>query len=159
MFADLETLIINEQISNIEIVELYKATSEALSKDCEICNDVPQIEELRNVTRSIHEKLEFIMISEKKRTNVSSGICNENRFPISNDSQEKQDKFQYWNLYRESISNSVTISDKKQEKFQYGNLYTESITNSVMISEKKMRNFSTDVMKLKQKKQLMVSVF
>ena len=58
MFRDLETLIQKEEISNIEIVELYKVTSEALSKDCEICDDVPEIEELRKVTKSIHEKLE-----------------------------------------------------------------------------------------------------
>ena len=70
MFADLETLVINEQISNIEIVELYKATSEALSKDCEICNDVPEIEELRNLTRSIHEELEKIMMSENLTTSI-----------------------------------------------------------------------------------------
>ena len=34
-----------EEISNIEIIELYKITSEAQSKDCEICDDVPEIDE------------------------------------------------------------------------------------------------------------------
>ena len=68
LFNDLEILVENDKISNIEIVELYKVTSEALSEDCEICNDIPEIEELRNVTRSIHERLEIIMISENITT-------------------------------------------------------------------------------------------
>ena len=64
MFEDLETLIENDKISIVEIVELYKVTSEALNEDCRLCNDVPEIHKLRNITISIHEKLEHIMISE-----------------------------------------------------------------------------------------------
>ena len=64
MFEDLEKLIENDQISIVEVVELYKVTSDALSEDCRICNDIPEIHELRNITISVHKKLENIMISE-----------------------------------------------------------------------------------------------
>ena len=70
LFEDLYTLIKNDEISNIEVVELYKSTSSALSEDCQICNDVQEIEELRNLTRSIHEELEKIMMSENITTSV-----------------------------------------------------------------------------------------
>ena len=51
---------------------MYKATSSALSEDCLICDDVPEIEELKNLTRSIHDKLENIMMSENITTPVIS---------------------------------------------------------------------------------------
>ena len=64
LFQELKTLIQNDEISNIEVVELYKATSEALSEDCILCNTTQEIEELRNQTKSIHKKLTQIMLSE-----------------------------------------------------------------------------------------------
>ncbi len=72
MFEDLETLIENDSISNIEVVELYKSTSLALDEDCKRCDDVPEIEELRNLTKSIHEKLSDIMMSENLTSSVST---------------------------------------------------------------------------------------
>ena len=64
LFQELEILVENDEISNIEVVELYKVTSLALSEDCILCDDIPEIEELRDKTRIIHNKLEKIMISE-----------------------------------------------------------------------------------------------
>ena len=64
LFEELESLIQNEEISNVEVVELYNVTSFALSEDCVLCNNTPEIEELRNMTRSIHEQLMLIMMSE-----------------------------------------------------------------------------------------------
>ena len=50
------------------MVELFKVTSLALSEDCILCDDIPEIEELRIKTRSIHDKLQHIMLSENITT-------------------------------------------------------------------------------------------
>ena len=64
LFQELETLLKNDEISNIEVVELYKATSSALSEDCKLCSNTTEIEELRKQTQSAHEKLTQIMLFE-----------------------------------------------------------------------------------------------
>ena len=72
MLEDLENLIENDKLSNIEIDQVFKSTTMALSEDCERCDDVPEIEALRNLTHSIHETLSDIMMSEENITTPAS---------------------------------------------------------------------------------------
>ena len=72
LFEEIETLIKNDSISNIEVVELFEVTTLALSEDCELCYDTPEIEELRDKTRSMHAKLSEIMMSENSTSTETS---------------------------------------------------------------------------------------
>ena len=64
MFGDLKQLIINDEISVIDVVELYKVTYFALREDCVLCSNNKEIEKLRDQTKRIHWKLKRIMKSE-----------------------------------------------------------------------------------------------
>ena len=109
LFQELKTLIQNDEISNIEVVELYKSTSLALSEDCILCNDTREIEELRNQTKSIHEKLTQIMLSE----NITSpGSTRKKRSP-SFISLESEQKFKEVAL--EDTSEAIKTAEKIPE--------------------------------------------
>ena len=64
LFGDLKKLLIYDEISHIDVVELYKVIHFALREDCILCNNNKEIEELRNQTKIIYKKLRFIMKSE-----------------------------------------------------------------------------------------------
>ena len=64
MFEDLVELINNDEISHIDVVELFKVTYFALREDCILCSNNTEIAKLRDETKRIHQKLKYIMKSE-----------------------------------------------------------------------------------------------
>ena len=64
MFEDLKSLIIEDEISNIDVVEFYKVTYFILREDCMSCDYSKEMEELRDETISIHRSLKKLMKSE-----------------------------------------------------------------------------------------------
>ena len=126
-FQELGTLIQDKKISNVEVVELYKATSLALSEDCILCHDTPEIEELRNETKSIHEKLSQIMLSE----NITSpGSTRKKRSP-SFISLESDKKFKEIALEKtsEAIKIAKKIPDTVMGKIDFNSTIVESLGN------------------------------
>ena len=64
MFEDLVQLINNDEISLIDVVELFKVTYFALKEDCILCSNNTEIAKLRDETKRIHQKLKYIVKSE-----------------------------------------------------------------------------------------------
>ena len=65
MFKNIEAAIIADEISHLDVVEMYRVTSLALREDCEICNDVEEIKKLRDYTMSVHKTLKKLLDSIK----------------------------------------------------------------------------------------------
>ena len=57
-------LIENDEISDIDVVELYKVTYFALKEDCVLCNNDETIVTFRDEARDAHRRLKHIMKSE-----------------------------------------------------------------------------------------------
>ena len=54
MFKNIEAAIIADEISHLDVVEMYRVTSLALREDCEICNDSKELRKLKQLS-SIHQ--------------------------------------------------------------------------------------------------------
>ena len=57
LFGDLDTLIKRDFISQEDIVQTYKLTSQATREDCTICNNQPDLDKLSLFTESVHKEL------------------------------------------------------------------------------------------------------
>ena len=65
MFKDIENGILNDDITELDVVELYRITSLVLEEDCGVCDHSPEIEELRNFTMHVHGILESLIGSDQ----------------------------------------------------------------------------------------------
>ena len=61
LFGDLDTLIKRDFISQEDIVQTYKLTSQATREDCTICNNQPDLDKLSLFTESVHKELESLI--------------------------------------------------------------------------------------------------
>ena len=64
VFEDLKKLLTDDEISQIDVVGIYKVTHFALREDCILCTNIPEMEEFRDKTREIYQKLRHMMKSE-----------------------------------------------------------------------------------------------
>ena len=68
MFKDIENGILADDITELDVVELYRITSFVLEEDCSVCDHSPEIEELRNFTLTVHGILENLIGSDQFRS-------------------------------------------------------------------------------------------
>ena len=68
MFKDIENGILADDITELDVVELYRITSFVLEDDCSVCDHSPEIEELRNFTLTVHGILENLIGSDQFRS-------------------------------------------------------------------------------------------
>ena len=64
MFEDLVTLIEKDDISDIDVVELYKVTFYVLREDCMLCDNSKEIGELKKQVKLTHRKLKELLKSK-----------------------------------------------------------------------------------------------
>ena len=84
MLKDVKDLIENDEISDIDVVELYKVTYFALKEDCELCNNDETIVKFRDRARNAHRHLKYIMKNEDITFNDVHNIFGRNlRKPLS----------------------------------------------------------------------------
>ena len=68
MFKDIENGILADDITELDLVELYRITSLVIEEDCGVCDHSPEIEELRNFTMTVHGILENLIGSDQFRS-------------------------------------------------------------------------------------------
>ena len=61
LFRELDALIKGDFISQEDIVQTYKLTSQATREDCTICNNQPDLDKLSLFTESVHKELESLI--------------------------------------------------------------------------------------------------
>ena len=99
-----------------------------MNEDCGICNDTVEIEELRNMTRSIHERLSDIMMSENITTPTPERRWKRSPSLISLDSE----KFEViaTNLTHEALKTTEKIPENVTAKVDtISTIYVESLSN------------------------------
>ena len=68
VFRDLEGLVQGNQISELDVVNLYKSTSEATLEDCRICNNQPDLEQLSIFMERVYMDLHKMMGEKNFKT-------------------------------------------------------------------------------------------
>ena len=65
MLEDIKIMLENDEISDTDVVEIFKMTADATKEDSKLCNNSLEIEEVSNMTQSFHLQLKNLIGKEE----------------------------------------------------------------------------------------------
>ena len=65
MLADIRVMLENDEISDTDVVEIFKMTSDATKEDSKLCNNSLEIEEISNMTESFYLQMKNLIGKEE----------------------------------------------------------------------------------------------
>ena len=65
MLDDIKTMLENDEISDTDVVEIFKMTSDATKEDSKLCNNSLEIEEISNLTESFYLQMKNLIGKEE----------------------------------------------------------------------------------------------